>query len=286
MSSTGRNDACPCGSGKKYKACCLPQDEAQRAATRSLRAAHEAAASRVLDALSGALDWAVENRAEPIRAAVSAGFFSIIEDPGGLSEFLDTLEDEAEVEWLLFMAHEWALAEGPSEFGDEGPVDSFLRDEIAGENGPPLEADDRKVVASLTAAPLTLAMIERIDAERIVLTDLLEEGRTFEVVNLLEEIDLEPELVLGVRAFELEGVGLVPSPCLVVFDPADGVELAERLTEAIAEDPEQERILRATWIVAGWLEATYGLEPADDEDEDDEDYDDSDVDEDEGAAPA
>ena len=23
----GRNDACPCGSGKKYKKCCLPKDQ-------------------------------------------------------------------------------------------------------------------------------------------------------------------------------------------------------------------------------------------------------------------
>jgi len=27
---TGRNDPCPCGSGKKYKKCCLPKDEAER----------------------------------------------------------------------------------------------------------------------------------------------------------------------------------------------------------------------------------------------------------------
>lgn len=25
----GRNDPCPCGSGKKYKKCCLPKEEAQ-----------------------------------------------------------------------------------------------------------------------------------------------------------------------------------------------------------------------------------------------------------------
>jgi len=30
--ATGRNDACPCGSGKKYKKCCLPKDEARTAA--------------------------------------------------------------------------------------------------------------------------------------------------------------------------------------------------------------------------------------------------------------
>jgi len=30
MSQPGRNDPCPCGSGKKYKKCCLPREEAAR----------------------------------------------------------------------------------------------------------------------------------------------------------------------------------------------------------------------------------------------------------------
>jgi SEC-C motif len=28
MAKAGRNDPCPCGSGKKYKRCCLEKDEA------------------------------------------------------------------------------------------------------------------------------------------------------------------------------------------------------------------------------------------------------------------
>jgi hypothetical protein len=32
MSGPGRNAPCPCGSGLKYKKCCLPKDEAARAA--------------------------------------------------------------------------------------------------------------------------------------------------------------------------------------------------------------------------------------------------------------
>jgi tetratricopeptide (TPR) repeat protein len=36
MSKTGRNQPCPCGSGKKYKTCCLRKDEdAQRQAERA-----------------------------------------------------------------------------------------------------------------------------------------------------------------------------------------------------------------------------------------------------------
>jgi protein O-GlcNAc transferase len=34
MNRPGRNDPCPCGSGKKYKKCCLPKEEAQRLVTR------------------------------------------------------------------------------------------------------------------------------------------------------------------------------------------------------------------------------------------------------------
>jgi hypothetical protein len=40
MTKTGRNDPCHCGSGKKYKRCCLDKDEA---AERATRAAVEAA---------------------------------------------------------------------------------------------------------------------------------------------------------------------------------------------------------------------------------------------------
>ncbi|HJU44735.1 MAG TPA: SEC-C metal-binding domain-containing protein [Vicinamibacterales bacterium] len=33
MSHTGRNDACPCGSGKKYKKCCELKQQKTRAST-------------------------------------------------------------------------------------------------------------------------------------------------------------------------------------------------------------------------------------------------------------
>ena len=35
MAKTGRNDPCPCGSGKKYKQCCLARDEAAAATARA-----------------------------------------------------------------------------------------------------------------------------------------------------------------------------------------------------------------------------------------------------------
>ena len=37
MAKIGRNDPCPCGSGQKYKRCCLPRDEAAAAARAAAR---------------------------------------------------------------------------------------------------------------------------------------------------------------------------------------------------------------------------------------------------------
>jgi len=47
MSKIGRNDPCPCGSGKKYKRCCLHQHQAA-AAERAAAAAAQAAAQPAL----------------------------------------------------------------------------------------------------------------------------------------------------------------------------------------------------------------------------------------------
>ena len=40
----GRNDPCPCGSGNKYKKCCLEKDDAARTAAAKATAAAAAAA--------------------------------------------------------------------------------------------------------------------------------------------------------------------------------------------------------------------------------------------------
>jgi tetratricopeptide (TPR) repeat protein len=57
MPKTGRNEPCPCGSGKKYKHCCLPKDEAaewvafaekKKAAAEAKRAAAEERSAQTL----------------------------------------------------------------------------------------------------------------------------------------------------------------------------------------------------------------------------------------------
>jgi tetratricopeptide (TPR) repeat protein len=45
MAKTGRNDSCPCGSGQKYRWCCLPRHEEAAAAERAAALGREAPSS-------------------------------------------------------------------------------------------------------------------------------------------------------------------------------------------------------------------------------------------------
>lgn len=55
MAKTGRNDPCPCGSGQKYKRCCLPRDDAAEAA-RAAELARETESAVISAAIGAAIE--------------------------------------------------------------------------------------------------------------------------------------------------------------------------------------------------------------------------------------
>jgi hypothetical protein len=56
MAKTGRNDPCPCGSGNKYKRCCLEKDEAAAAAAVQAKLDAPHARTEALGAMDDQLD--------------------------------------------------------------------------------------------------------------------------------------------------------------------------------------------------------------------------------------
>jgi tetratricopeptide (TPR) repeat protein len=76
MEKAGRNDPCPCGSGKKYKKCCLPMhqaEERQRAAEQQAERDQRAAAQRAsLREARAAMLADVEDDADELDAASNA----------------------------------------------------------------------------------------------------------------------------------------------------------------------------------------------------------------------
>jgi tetratricopeptide (TPR) repeat protein len=77
MDKTGRNDPCPCGSGKKYKKCCLPKHQAdqhqqfaEQQAEREQRAdAHRSSLSEIRAAIAARLAGIDQAEDDPLTAA-------------------------------------------------------------------------------------------------------------------------------------------------------------------------------------------------------------------------
>lgn len=160
-SNTGRNVPCPCGSGRKYKKCCLQreQDESRReAAARSAR-------ERRNEALGHALAWLRRHHEDAFFAALEEFETAAVEDGRPLSETED--------EYLKMQALEWVLAEGVTEIDGRAVR---LRD-LALEGGLVLDAEQRLWLEHATEEPLRLWKIVGVrPGEGLELEDLLDEG--------------------------------------------------------------------------------------------------------------
>ena len=71
MPKTGRNDPCPCGSGKKYKRCCMDKDQAAEHATLAATQAERAARQQQRAAQNRDLVVSIE-QADELTAASNA----------------------------------------------------------------------------------------------------------------------------------------------------------------------------------------------------------------------
>lgn len=73
----GRNEPCLCGSGRKYKQCCLPKDDALDSAARKIKAEIAAAMTAPVDADGAEVSaprTAKHQTQQPWRTATSRGF--------------------------------------------------------------------------------------------------------------------------------------------------------------------------------------------------------------------
>jgi hypothetical protein len=66
MTKTGRNDPCPCGSGKKYKRCCCQKDEAAASAAPTLPSRQRSRTTRLVEAFEKELAFGDEVNKPPM----------------------------------------------------------------------------------------------------------------------------------------------------------------------------------------------------------------------------
>ncbi len=158
MKKVGRNDPCPCGSGKKYKQCCLKSEEAKK----------EAAANDRSEAVPRAIQWLILKHDQGVRQALDEGFFGPLND----DEYQRLQVDHAEAfQGILVNAMEWLLAEGTLLIqGREHRVADLL----LGRGGPLFSAEQRQWIELLTSSRLGLyEVVDVVPGESLILRDIL-----------------------------------------------------------------------------------------------------------------
>ena len=184
---TGRNDPCPCGSGRKYKQCCLVrEDEARSATTR--------------DRGPGlALSWLDQRFRRQTVTAIDGGFFAAYA-PEEVRDALAKLGPDYR-EMLQINIADYLLSEAIYERGDESSrgIDWVL------ESGPTLRPEQREFLAALADAPLRLYEVVSVrQGEGLALRDVLDPARSPPfVTEHTASTTLRPGSMLGARVLRL-----------------------------------------------------------------------------------
>src|SRR5919106_4910949 len=155
MNKPRRNDLCPCGSGKKYKQCCLKVEQPHATSDRS-------------EAVPKGIRWLTTRHGQAVREALIEGFF------GGLDadeyERLKVQHHDS-FEGITINAMEWLLADG---FITMKGQERRVSDLLLGHGGPLFSAKQRGWVEVLAATPLGLyEVIDVMPGESMRLKDIV-----------------------------------------------------------------------------------------------------------------
>ena len=163
MPKIGRNDPCPCGSGKKYKHCHLPLEEAKQAEELRMR--------RAVDTLLPKIITAAQEETEAVAAAYDRfwnGKYTLAQ----MSE-LDDLEGRGAERFLTWFAFDYPLAEGGA----------TMVERLAADGAPDLTPEEQQLLGSWAPVRLRPYVVTSVQkGQGMAVADLVD-GTTFAVVD-------------------------------------------------------------------------------------------------------
>jgi len=157
MEKISRNEPCPCGSGRKYKKCCLLKED-------ELTSRHREEGT----AVSRALDWLAQHYPQQVSEALDTEFFGALEETerDRLSKLSPSLQEMVHIN-----SHEWLINDACIEVkGERTPV----RELLLGSGGLLLAPAGREWLKAMGKRPLSLYEVQQVTpGVGIELADLL-----------------------------------------------------------------------------------------------------------------
>lgn len=251
----GRNDPCPCGSGKKYKQCCGKPGAPITPSADS----HDGAVER-------AVGWLAQHHRKAFAAAleeeIDAAAFGCFDDADddAAREALAGIDD-ALWQQLQLNLTEWLLAEGDIKVKGEHQRVAEL---LLGASGPLLSVGQRAWLEQLAQRPLRLYDVtDVVPGTGITVCDALDTGQAPIVVTEREgSRSLRPGMQICARVMTVAG-GHQLSGAVYPFSMLGGRVVQEELRALLAQPSQHEEdnvLMIGLLIIKGWL-AQY-LRPA------------------------
>ncbi len=214
----GRNDPCPCGSGKKFKNCCLGRDAREPAEVRTR-------------AESVAIDWLRTRHSHAAETALRQAFFASLDDVE--IDRLEILDSQEDME-LQDLMRDWLVAEAVLQVKGHDVRSTAL---VLGPGGPSLQPREREWLNALMATPMGLYEVvePRIEKDVLLVRDLLAPGApAIRVATPDPEEVFDRWELLGARLVLFEGAHRFGAPPLSFLR-----QEAPRLRALAAEDRSQ-----------------------------------------------
>jgi hypothetical protein len=234
MPGPGRNDPCPCGSGKKYKHCCLARSR-------------PAPIEPELRAASIAIGF-LHDRYRRALEVVAEEFFAYAEDLD-LSDLSPDLDQMLDVNM-----YEWVLAESLLDTR-KGDYTAFELLTLPG--GPLLSVEERGALRELSERPLRLYEVVSSDpgVELVLLDVVLEGAEPFAVRDRALSGSVSAGQILGLRRVRRQRDGAWMLSGAIYPIPRVQLQLLREEIRELEEGyaTEDTRVLVGGLIVGAWL---------------------------------
>jgi hypothetical protein len=241
VSGAGRNDPCPCGSGRKYKRCCLARADEVASRWHRLRRAEGAAVRAVLGHVHDRYGW------DMLDAAWAE--FLLWE------ERAPTPADEAEFEstFIPWFAFSWTPGlhddETPLEWPPTAPALAYLE-----EHPERFDPFERRFVEAACASPYSFHAVTAVERGRsLTLRDVMT-GRESTVLERQASQDVPPGVLLFTRVVALDGLAIMVGCAPVIIPPTCRLRLLDLRDDMAANGAVVEETLR-DWEIE--LRETY-----------------------------
>lgn len=248
MNKIGRNDPCPCGSGQKYKKCCLAKD-----------GLFESRRREEGQAVQTALDWLEERYPEEVGAAVHYDFMDAPDDER--TEAINALSPRLE-QAISVNIGEWLLADAELDINGK---DVKAHELILGKGGPLLSAHGREWLQELAKRPLLLYEVREVIKDKgLFLDDLLHPDQP--PVQVREKVAtgfLTPWDTFGARLVWQDD-SFVMSGAVYPMERETALDCLEEINSDIEHeeaDTELERYITTSAIIDYWLDSILETKP-------------------------